>query len=715
MANHPLQIAFLWHFHQPYYKNSQGVFQMPWVRFHATRDYLDILLIAEKFPEIRQTFNILPSLAQQILDYAHNNTRDLVWDLSEPSPEKLDDSQRLQMLSTFFLAYEPYMIDPYPRYRELCDRYRSTEATDAARLAAFSVQDIRDLQVWYNLCWMGPISRERPAIQQLFEKSSQFSEIDKALLFNEIRTILQEIVPRYRAAWLEKRIELVAAPFYHPILPLLIDSGIANASGQEIELPDPPFRHPEDARAQIQMSLSFFEQHFGKKPTGLLPPEGALSADTIKLIARQGIKWVATDESIFVRSTFGNAPEHQLHQPHWHDKTGDSIKIFFRDAYLSDAISFVYGNWDADDAATDFCQRLHTIRQEIIHTAGEAQLPDHLVSIICDGENSWEYYSDGGRTFLESLFAKISADPLLKTLTHSDFLATAPQSQKLEQLHPGSRLNANFNIWIAGEEDRKAWQLLKEARDFLVMRESKGVLSGETSAAAWEQIYIAEGSDWCWWYGDEHASSQDMEFDRLFREHLMNVYKLAGGEVPAALYQTIKRTHFDRFAAVHPLSQIQPKIDGEVHDVQEWSGAAVYDSDHVHAANLPRAQRVIRKLLVGYNDTQFFFRIDFFQMPDPFYEFLVSIKMPQNFNLLFSPLRGILEKLEPRTRQTKRELLEPKFRMKSVFEAAISFADLQINPGETLGFQIQVRQYGKNREVFPPAQLIEVPIPIIAK
>ena len=43
-----------------------------------------------------------------------------------------------------------------------------------------------------------------------------------------------------------------------------------------------------------------------------------------------------------------------------------------------------------------------------------------------------------------------------------------------------------------------------------------------------ESLLAAEGSDWCWWYGPENSSSNDEEFDQLYRKHLTEVYLALG-------------------------------------------------------------------------------------------------------------------------------------------------------------------------------------------
>ena len=73
-----LSVAFVWHMHQPCYKDEKsGLYMMPWVRLHAVKDYLDMLLLTEEFPNIRQTFNLVPLLLDQIEDYAYNGAHDL--------------------------------------------------------------------------------------------------------------------------------------------------------------------------------------------------------------------------------------------------------------------------------------------------------------------------------------------------------------------------------------------------------------------------------------------------------------------------------------------------------------------------------------------------------------------------------------------------------------------------------------------------------------
>ena len=109
-------------------------------------------------------------------------------------------------------------------------------------------------------------------------------------------------------------------------------------------------------------------------------------------------------------------------------------------------------------------------------------------------------------------------------------------AQTLPGIFPGSWIDANFYIWIGHADDRRGWSQLAEAREAL---DAAGHgRRRRAPARAREEILIAEGSDWFWWYGDDHSSDHDLEFDDLFRRHLRNVYRLLERPVPDELFVT---------------------------------------------------------------------------------------------------------------------------------------------------------------------------------
>ncbi len=708
-----LNLAILWHHHQPYYKDARGVYHMPWVRFHGMKDYLDLLQVIRKYPNVKQNINLVPSLLAQIEDYVRHDARDNIWLLTEKVAEELTEEDKYGILNNFFLANLETMIKPYPRYYELYTRFRTDARylSVAERTRIFSARDYRDLQVWYNLVWVGMLSRQKPVLRKLFRKGRHFSEKDKRVLLREVREILKQIVPAHKQAWEEGQVELSTTPFYHPILPLLIDNRVARESDPSVRLPQDGFACPEDAEWQLEQGLAYFERLFGRRPEGVWPAEGAVSTAAAAMIARQGIRWIATDEGILARTLGVHFEPHKIYTPYRFVHRNLEVTVFFRDHYLSDAIGFVYCNWDAEKAVDDFMARLYAIRARIAQKSGEEALPRHLVAVILDGENCWEYYPRYGLDFLETLFARLSDDPLIQTTTLGGFLRQHLSLPELRKLFPGSWINSNFNIWIGSQEDNTAWELLKRTRDFLVEKQKEVLLRPNVLEEAWQQIYIAEGSDWCWWYGDEHSSSQDMEFDQLYREHLMRVYELVGEDVPAEYYQTIKKSHFDRFKSIRPLNFIRPQIDGRDTYFYEWVGAAVYEGTKVPQTAMHQVSRIIEKLYMGFDPENLYLRIDFHGKPDPMLEFVLSIKMPRQLAVVISPLRGIMEKYEMQEEKYERQLLEPTFKLNQILEAAVPFSVLEVRPGDKLGFQLHIKQNNQLVEKFPHINIIELEVP----
>ena len=686
---------------------------MPWVRFHSTKDYLDLLLLLKDYPEIKQNFNFVPSLLSQIQDYSEKDEKDLVWELSEKPAELLEPEDKKKILDQFFLINTNNMIKPYPRYYQIYLKVKDLLKEDSLEsfLNVLTMEEYRDLQVWYNLAWIGVESRKRPAIKKLFQKGKGFTEADKIIIFREIRSIMSQIVKSIKKLWDDNQIEVSTSPFYHPILPLLCDNFIGRESAPTMSLPQHQFAYPEDAERQIELGLGYMEKLFGRQPQGVWPSEGGVSMESLEIIARLGVAWVATDEGILANTLKEKFSQIQIYQPYMLDTGKNSINLFFRDHYLSDAIGFVYSNWPYEQAVSDFIGRLRAIRNLIIDQKGMDALSKSVVPIILDGENCWEYYEGDGKPFLRFLYEALRDDDLLETVTFSEVLQRQKNPQRIQHIFPGSWINSNFNIWVGAEEDNKSWDILSQTRHFLVQQEKEGLYAEEKIQQAWEKIFIAEGSDWNWWYGEEHSSANDMEFDQLYREHLMEIYQLLDAEIPSSLYQTIKRVHFDRFESSMPKNFINPILDGWSTHFYEWVGAAVYELKNAPQSSMHQVTRILNSLHVGFNEQNLFIRLDFLSKPDPLTEFVVAIKRPKNVTVVVSPLRGVLEMFEMKKEIQVKTNLIPSFKMKKILEIAIPFADLDILAGEVIGFQILVKLNGKLLEIYPRMNLIELEVP----
>src|SRR5690606_4851703 len=106
---------------------------------------------------------------------------------------------------------------------------------------------------------------------------------------------------------------------------------------------------------------------------------------------------------------------------------------------------------------------------------------------------------------------------------------------------------------------------------FLVDMQGGDGKTPEQIARAWRELYIAEGSDWFWWFGDSHTSAQDSLFDRLFRKHLQNVYLALGEQPPSELARPISQGH-GQLLHTQPTGLLNVKVNGR-RTYFEWINA----------------------------------------------------------------------------------------------------------------------------------------------
>jgi alpha-amylase/alpha-mannosidase (GH57 family) len=574
--------------HQPFYKDLwNGQYKLPWTRLHALKDYAGMVEILREFPHVHQTFNLVPSMVVQIDDYARGEASDIFFDCAVMPAESISTAQRAFVLRYFFYANIGRMIYRYPRYGELYEKRHDQ--------AAFTTQDLRDLQIFSQLVWFDEdvVARDLE-IQELIRRGREFSLADQAMLAKKQRAALARVLPVYREFASLGQIEISTTPFYHPILPLLCDSNIARVANPSVTLPA-RFQHPEDAREQLLRARSYMEKTLGIAPVGLWPSEGSVSDETLTLAAACGFKWAGTDNGVLARTLGKDASPEVTYNAYEWVQQDHRVKMLFRDHYLSDLIGFEYSRMGPEEAAHHFLSRIRD------NSHGR----DALVPVILDGENAWEWYEANGRPFLRRLYQEISADPDLQALTVSEALERFP-AKPLERIFPGSWINANFDIWIGAEEDNQAWERLSEAR--AAYEKTKDSVSGDARALAYEELLIAEGSDWCWWYGPEHGSDNRAEFDELYRDHLSNVYRALGLEPPPNLSIPILAAQPGEVQEA-PKNTLSVTIDGEITSPFEWLGAGHYRPDQRSGA-MHGGEIVARDVYFGCNGADVFVRLD---------------------------------------------------------------------------------------------------------
>lgn len=604
--------------HQPCYKNPMtDIYEIPWVWLHCVKDYLDMPLLLEQYPDIHATFNLVPLLLEQINDYA-GGAQDGFLNLSYKNAQDLTPSEKALIISRFFNANFDTMIKTHPRYLDLFKKrgqIRTREDT-LAIAERFSVDEFRDLQVWFSLAWTDAfLAANDPTLKRLIEKGANYTEKDKGDLYKSHLDIVRRIIPTYRRLQDKGQIEISTSPFYHPIMPLLCDVATAKGPQPGIELPTNTFRHPEDVVIQTNMAIEYHRSLFGKPPVGMWPPEGGVCDKLIPMLYALGIRWIAADESIlakslhrgvFKRDLAGNIDDLKtLYQPYT-VKSGDArVTVVFRDHYLSDLIGFQYHSWFSRDAADDFVRRL-----DALHAIVKQDERPYLVTILLDGENCWEYFEKDGFYFLSRLYESLSENKNLKSVTVNEFIEKFGAVRELTHLHTGSWIKGNFSTWVGNEHNNKAWDYLSDAREavFDHIEKHKSTLSAQQIAEAKRSIYVAEGSDWNWWYGDEYSSGADDTFDALFRGFLSNAYRCVGLHPPARLQIPIA-TGGEMGTIFRPTDFIKPILDGKVTNYYEWFAAGRYDPTSASiAAHKP--QILIRNLFWGFDDRNLYIRVD---------------------------------------------------------------------------------------------------------
>ncbi len=685
---------------------------MPWVRLHAVKDYLDMVERLSRFPAIHQTFNLVPSLLDQLEEYLPPaNGSDTFLELSRKPAARLDEDEQRFLLRWFFLAHIDRMIKPSPRYHDLlAKRGLQVRNEDWPRIQKrFHPQDYLDLQVWFNLVWIDPwLRRQDPGLAALEAKGAQFTEEEKSRVLDQQLALMAQVLPAYREAARRGQVELTTSPYYHPILPLLCDLRSAHGALPHLALPQRMFRHPDDARWQVEEALRRHQAAFGSPPAGIWPSEGGVSEEVIQLAIDAGVRWVATDEAILWRTLKRARAPSLLYRPHALRRKGGCTAIIFRDRELSDLIGFVYSQWDPKIAVADFLDRLGAIHQQFRSASQPA-----LVSVILDGENAWEFYPNDGHDFLESLYGALAADERFRCVTVSEFLQQHPvePTESLPELASGSWIDGNFATWIGHPEKNAAWTLLAQAREALAP------LGRDDSASsrAWRCLGIAEGSDWMWWFGDTHFSAQAEEFDRLFRAHLTNAYRLAGLEPPANLQQPIRRRAVE--PPHGPTGLLHPVIDGRETSYYEWLYAGRIDLTQQYAA-IQRSEQCLRYLSYGFDEIRHYLRLDLDRAAlGRSAAWAIELTLAQEVEVRIAPAGGAggmsgplpvhaeLKASGPEAAAAPRQL---PCALGRILELAVPRHDIPLKPGEKLRLTVTLRAGQEVLERYPAQGAFEL-------
>ena len=735
-----LAVAFVWHMHQPNYQTQpNGIRLMPWTRLHAIKDYLDMLLIMDKFPTMKLNFSITPDLIDAIEDYAENDAHDIHSKLTITPLNELTDDDKLYILNYFFDANYEALISKNPRYNELyIKRFGNKEVS----INDFSNQEYADIMALFNLVWFDPVWKTvYPELNELLNKVRNYTIEDRIEIINLNRKIIKQIIPTYKKYQQEGRIEILAGPYNHPILPILINAN---------DLKIPSFKHPmpeckidlaEDAKNQIILGIKKIEKTFGKKPKGIWPSEHCISQRTIDLFANLGIEWTLTDESVLSNSIkkplirdFRGCyvdPYDACSMYEYTNKQDKKINIFFRNSVVPNLIGFEYSSRDSVLSANDLFDRIKTANDKLKNSPDKR----HIITIAMDGENSWDSYPKDGAIFLERLYYLIEEDKNISTVLLSDYVKKNKKNEKpLKKITAGSWFNQEFQLWIAEPTKNLAWQYLVQARFELISAYKSKEITQQQYESALSEIYITEASDWFWWYGEPNNSEQDNIFDFLFREHLKNVYNIINKPIPSYLEMPLISFMGKPFR--NPQRCITPKINGKIKDNNEWFSAGCID---VPTGPILKDSKLINRIYFGTDKNNLYIRFDtnsyLMDSKDSFKEYFsiyIYIKAYNSAVNTTSPIRTtnktnviptilidgytheIKYALTPNrkypfqfSKSVKDGLWELQWEQNikyvndEIFETSIPYDDLGIAPGESFDFFFITGCSGVTEEIYP--------------
>ena len=543
-ADAPLNIVFCWHMHQPDYRGPDGSdFQLPWVYLHAMKDYADMAYHLERYPNAKGVVNFAPVLLEQLEDYALQINewltkgtliKDPVLSALAGPGLPVDAESRRAIVLACRKANEEHLINRFRPFRKLVELSRAIDH-HKRNVNYLNDQFLVDLLVWYHLAWMGEFARINDVrVLSLEKKRKLYTNEDRRKLVEAIGDLISSVIKRYRALAESGQVELSVTPFAHPIVPLLLDIESARDAMPDAALPiegEYPGGEPR-ARWHIRKGIEVFERHFGFRPQGCWPSEGAVCAETLRLLEEEGFRWAASGQQVLhnslVASNISPLPDNWVHRP-YRLKQG-KLSCFFRDDGLSDLIGFTYGKWHAEDAVSNLIQHLENI------DAATKGASDRVVSIIMDGENAWEYYPRNGCFFFETLYKKLSEHPRLKMSTFSECVETINGgTDHLVSLTAGSWVYGTMSTWIGDPDKNRAWDMLIEAKKAYDRVIAGGLLSDDEKQEAEMQLARCEGSDWFWWFGDYNPGETVSDFEKLFRRQLTHLYQLLKEEPPEYL------------------------------------------------------------------------------------------------------------------------------------------------------------------------------------
>jgi len=576
-------------------------------------------------------------------------------------PEALSDQEKKWLVKTCKSSNYDTMIKPLPRYLELYEKEEMNK------------EELIDLEILFLLSWCGSYLRlNNSLIQTLLKRERSYTDNDKQILLEVLIRFIAGILPFYASLLRSGQIALSTTPYNHPILPLLIDMENVVRANPHSKMPDDPLSLKEDAVEQVKRAVTLYKETFGQIPVGFWPAEGAVDEESVEIYKSLGIKWIATDEVILFKS-LGTKERSKLYRLY----NIKGLNIYFRDHALSDLFGFDYRFKPSDNAVKHFMSEMCSLISE----------EKKSVFVILDGENAWEYYQDNAYPFFMKLYENILENSWCQTVTMDE--VAKKESTALKQLAPGSWISGDFSTWSGHPEKNKAWELIFQTkRDVLNYTCS---ISSEIAEKIKFHFLAAECSDWFWWYGDDHTTDFALEFDTLFRHHLISIYELLEIQAPSNLFTPVIENKSMASSLLKPQSYIYPQIDGRTSSFFEWIGCGIVDESRIFST-MDRVRGPIEKIRFGHNKTMVFIAFE------GAIESLEKASLVLNIEELSKAIRLPLAKIT--------QVEGVRMRISTIIEIAVPrklFGDLQY-----VHLRFEIEEHGKMIQTLPGFGALEM-------
>jgi Glycosyl hydrolase family 57 len=287
---------------------------------------------------------------------------------------------------------------------------------------------------------------------------------------------INQTIASYKSLAASGRIEILTSPFYHPLSALLVQFGLS-----------------ADLEAQISLGKNYTKWMMGVTPTGMWTPEMGFAMAMVPIMQSEGMQYTILDQANEFVGASGPGASQSIYQPFTLDgANGSHIIVFFRDSTLSNDMFYTFAEQpNPQVAASMFIAAIANVYRSN---------PDGVLTLALDGENPIVQGDEliSALDYNEIYSAIESQSSWLQTSTLQNIVAHRTASAQLTYVPTNSWSQGNLSLWIGQQQKNAIWEAILNSRKILVNLTNTYGMNNQTIKKLWNDLYIAEGSDWEW-------------------------------------------------------------------------------------------------------------------------------------------------------------------------------------------------------------------------